>query len=59
MCQTFSALPASEALASMPGCLLIGGRYRNLHRHAVLCLFVFTFVVFAISSETSPCGSDE
>lgn len=36
MCQTFSASPVSQAFTSAPGSLLIGGRCRYLHRHAVL-----------------------
>ena len=40
MCQTFSALPVSEALTSTLEGLLIGGRCRYLHRHAVLCSFI-------------------
>lgn len=58
MRQTFFSL-AQSPRPSVPYYwrdLLIGGRYRYLHRRAVLLCFCFTFV-FIISSETSPYGS--
>ena len=47
MRQTFSVLPASDAFDSKHWRgLLIRGRYRYLHRRAVLYSFVFTFVIY-------------
>lgn len=59
MCQTSFSLAQSPRL-SVPyywRSLLIGGRYRYLHRRAVLYPFCFYICYITISSETSPCGN--
>lgn len=57
MRQTFFSL-AQSPRPSVPYYwrdLLIGGRYRYLHRRAVL--FLLLLHLLFINSETSPCGS--